>query len=75
MERAPKVRLTKEFREVLEDVYRRVDLDSSGSLSRAEFNLFNWRTSGEEVRYVPYIFTSAPRLLTRSGAWWSRTFL
>ena len=26
-----------------------MDLDNSGSLSRAEFNLFNWRTSGEEV--------------------------
>jgi hypothetical protein len=27
-----------------------VDLDSNGTLSREEFNLFNWRTSGEEVQ-------------------------
>ena len=49
LETRPKVRLTREFREVLEDIYTRVDLDTSGTLSRAEFNLFNWRTSGEEV--------------------------
>ena len=49
MERDPKIRLSKQFREVLQDIYDRVDLDNSGSLSRAEFNLFNWRTSGEEV--------------------------
>ena len=49
VERDPKIRLSKQFREVLQDIYDRVDLDNSGSLSRAEFNLFNWRTSGEEV--------------------------
>jgi len=49
VERNPKIRLSKQFREVLQDIYDRVDLDNSGSLSRAEFNLFNWRTSGEEV--------------------------
>ena len=25
-------------------------MDSNGTLSREEFNLFNWRTSGEEVQ-------------------------
>ena len=49
VETKPRVRLTTDFRQLLEDVYARVDLDNSGSLSRAEFNLFNWRTSGEEV--------------------------
>jgi len=49
VERDPKIRLSKQFREVLQDIFDRVDLDNSGSLSRAEFNLFNWRTSGEEV--------------------------
>jgi len=49
VERNPKIRLSKQFREVLQDIYDRVDLDNSGSLSRSEFNLFNWRTSGEEV--------------------------
>ena len=27
-----------------------MDLDGNGTLSRTEFNLFNWRTSGEEVQ-------------------------
>jgi len=36
-----------------------VDLDSNGTLSREEFNLFNWRTSGEEVQV-------GPRLLLQS---------
>ena len=31
-------------------LYRQVDLDGNGTLSRTEFNLFNWRTSGEEVQ-------------------------
>ena len=34
---------------MLSDVFVKVDLDSNGTLSRTEFNLFNWRTSGEEV--------------------------
>jgi hypothetical protein len=29
-----------------------VDLDGNGLLSRDEFNLFNWRTSGEQVGQV-----------------------
>ena len=44
------VTLTQEFRHVLGDIYEQVDLDGSGTLSRTEFNLFNWRTSGEEVQ-------------------------
>ena len=31
-------------------LYKQVDLDGNGTLSRTEFNLFNWRTSGEEVQ-------------------------
>lgn len=42
--------LTPDFRRVLGQVFRQVDLDGSGTLSRTEFNLFNWRTSGEEVQ-------------------------
>eukprot|EP00095_Tigriopus_kingsejongensis_P005018 maker-scaffold139_size317827-snap-gene-1.26 protein:Tk05018 transcript:maker-scaffold139_size317827-snap-gene-1.26-mRNA-1 annotation:"ef-hand calcium-binding domain-containing protein 7-like isoform x1" len=44
------LKLTQEFREVLSEIYHQVDLDSNGTLSRVEFNLFNWRTSGEEVQ-------------------------
>lgn len=50
VENRGKVQLTPEFRLVLEEVFDQVDLDSNGSLNRQEFNLYNWRTSGEEVQ-------------------------
>jgi len=49
IERFPKIKLTREFQQLLADIFVKVDLDSNGTLSRREFNLFNWRTSGEEV--------------------------
>jgi len=49
IDRFPKIKLTREFQQLLADVYGKVDLDNNGTLSRKEFNLFNWRTSGEEV--------------------------
>ena len=42
--------LTPQFEAVLANIYDQVDLDGNGTLSRTEFNLFNWRTSGEEVQ-------------------------
>ena len=45
-----KVNLSAKFRGILTDIYNQIDLDESGGLSRQEFNLFNWRTSGEEVQ-------------------------
>ncbi|XP_042232594.1 EF-hand calcium-binding domain-containing protein 7-like [Homarus americanus] len=50
VENQGKVQLTPEFRLVLEEVFDQVDLDSNDRLSRQEFNLYNWRTSGEEVQ-------------------------
>ena len=47
--RSPEIGLSPEFKTVLTEVFNMVDLDGSGSLSREEFNLFNWRTSGEEI--------------------------
>jgi len=47
--RQPKIGLTKEFQLLLSEIYSQIDLDGNGFLSRKEFNLFNWRTSGEEV--------------------------
>ena len=44
------VKLSAKFRGILTDIYNQIDLDGSGGLSREEFNLFNWRTSGEEVQ-------------------------
>lgn len=44
------VQLTSEFRLVLEEMFDQVDLDSNGRLNRQEFNLYNWKTSGEEVQ-------------------------
>ena len=37
------------IREVLGEVFDLCDLDGNGLLNRNEFNLFNLRTSGEEV--------------------------
>lgn len=48
-----RVRLSDKFRNALATIFRQVDLDGSGGLSRQEFNLFNWRTSGEEVQVCP----------------------
>ena len=45
-----KSRLTDEFKNALIEIFTQVDLDGNGTLSRTEFNLFNWRTSGEEVQ-------------------------
>ena len=50
-----KVKLSAKFRGVLTDIYNQIDLDDSGGLSRQEFNLFNWRTSGEEVQVSKYV--------------------
>lgn len=41
--------ITKAFRKVLEEIFDYSDLDGNGFMSRNEFNLFNIRTSGEEV--------------------------
>ncbi|ESO92370.1 hypothetical protein LOTGIDRAFT_216859 [Lottia gigantea] len=41
--------ITKAFRKALEDAFQMSDLDGNDLLSREEFNLFNLRTSGEEV--------------------------
>ncbi|XP_023328864.1 EF-hand calcium-binding domain-containing protein 7 [Eurytemora carolleeae] len=47
--RTDKIGLSDEFREVLTEIFDLVDLDENGTLSREEFNLFNWRTSGEQI--------------------------
>ena len=51
--RAPgtgQVLLTRQFRALLLKIFEQLDLDASGGLNRQEFNLYNWRTSGEEVQ-------------------------
>lgn len=42
-------KITKDFRNALIDIFDMVDLDSNGTLSRDEFNMFQLRTSGEGI--------------------------
>lgn len=44
------VLLTRQFKSLLLRIFDQLDLDASGGLSKQEFNLYNWRTSGEEVQ-------------------------
>ena len=64
-----KVNLSAKFRGILTDIYNQIDLDESGGLSRQEFNLFNWRTSGEEVQVHSFLWAegSVERILF----WWN----
>ncbi len=43
------VNMITKFRSVIWVNLIQMDLDENGSLSKEEFNLFNWRTSGEQV--------------------------
>ena len=42
-------KLSEEYIKAIEEMYHQLDLDESGTLSRAEFNLYNWRTSNMEL--------------------------
>jgi Ca2+-binding EF-hand superfamily protein len=42
--------LSAEYKRALKSIFQQMDLDDNGTLSRTEFNLFNWRTSGEQVQ-------------------------
>lgn len=48
-DRDNRMQLTKAFRQALSEIFNMMDLDGNGLLSREEFNLFNLKTSGEEV--------------------------
>ncbi|KAK6188869.1 hypothetical protein SNE40_004959 [Patella caerulea] len=48
-DRDDKVVITKAFRRAIEELFQLSDLDGNGLLSRQEFNMFNLRSSGEEV--------------------------
>ncbi|XP_055956615.1 EF-hand calcium-binding domain-containing protein 7 isoform X3 [Patella vulgata] len=48
-DRDDKVVITKVFRKAIEELFQLSDLDGNGLLSRQEFNMFNLRSSGEEV--------------------------
>ncbi len=43
------VRMITQFWSIIWVYLIQMDLDENGSLSKEEFNLFNWRTSGEQV--------------------------
>lgn len=50
LKKQEKVELTTECTRILEDIFYQMDLDGNGFLNRQEFNLYNWRTSGETVQ-------------------------
>jgi hypothetical protein len=41
--------LSKSYQNAISEIFHQLDLNDSQSLSRAEFNLYNWRTSGSEL--------------------------
>ena len=48
--------LTPEYCQTIEQIFRQLDLDENGHLSRAEFGLYNWRTSGLELNVRTLFF-------------------
>ena len=44
------IQLSHEYHQAIIEIFHQLDLDESGSLSKAEFNLYNWRTSGMEMK-------------------------
>ena len=44
--------LTSKYCQTIEQIFYQLDLDEKGCLSRAEFNLYNWRTSGLELNVI-----------------------
>ncbi len=42
--------LSKNYEDALSQIFREMDLDGNGSLSFHEFNLYNWRTSGQQIK-------------------------
>lgn len=49
METEDEIQLSAEYSRVIEEIFHQLDLDESGTLSREEFNLYNWRTSNLEL--------------------------
>ena len=41
--------LTEDYKRTIIEIFHQLDLDDNGTLSRAEFNLYNWRTSSMEL--------------------------
>ena len=48
-----------EYHQAIIEIFHQLDLDESGSLSKAEFNLYNWRTSGMEMKVSKTFFLPA----------------
>ena len=44
--------LTSKYCQTIEQIFYQLDLDEKSCLSRAEFNLYNWRTSGLELNVI-----------------------
>ena len=49
MDQENDIKLNSEYQRAIQEIFHQLDLDESGSLSKAEFNLYNWRTSSLEL--------------------------
>ena len=54
--------LTREYCQTIEQIFHQLDLDENDCLSRAEFNLYNWRTSGLEINVSLHV-------ILNTGTW------
>ena len=57
--------LTEDYKKAIIEIFHQLDLDENETLSRAEFNLYNWRTSAQELT-VRIIFECELSLLSRA---------
>ena len=58
------IQLSHEYHQAIIEIFHQLDLDESGSLSKAEFNLYNWRTSGMEMKVNKTNFFKSARFIS-----------
>lgn len=49
------ITLAEPYKKAIKQIFHQLDLDESGTLTRAQFNLYNWRTSGMELTVSSFL--------------------